>query len=146
MSPRGSIRSSWGEHELAVDVTTERTDGPQPAVRDRHRLEILRLLSGAASDATRIARELGLSRSAVERHLADLHECGLVDVEAGPERGAVYTLNALKAAMLSASFVRMVGHARDGGPTIPDRAKDAPKRKAPAAPTLSPEVCSQCEN
>jgi signal transduction histidine kinase len=133
---------------LALDTTSEAADDLAPALRvvgNRHRLEILHLLSGGASSVGRIAEETGLSRRAVGRHLTVLQDYGLVKPEPSSSNGRVYTLDREKAAVLNASFVSLMGRA--GSVDLPAPAEfTAPEETFPVVARQTPEGCLRCQN
>jgi DNA-binding transcriptional ArsR family regulator len=57
---------------------TKRSSDPFEALGDKHRREILRLLSAGDKPVQQIAAALPISRPAVSRHLRLLKEAGLV--------------------------------------------------------------------
>lgn len=134
---------------MAPDTTAEIADDLARALRvvaNKHRLEILRVLGGAASSVSRIAQKIGLSRRAVDRHLAVLEDCGLVKLEPGSGNGRLYALDRHKAAMLNASFVSVMSRVGSADAPAPAESAAAPEEALPLAAHQTPEACTQCQN
>lgn len=133
---------------MAADTTTELADSLAPALRaigNKHRLEILRVLEDGGREVSGIARELGLSRRAVGRHLAVLEGYGLVRAGIGSGNGRVYTLDRQRAAMLNAAFVSLMGRAGSAEALAPTEAGAGPGETL-ATLLQAPEACIRCQN
>ena len=133
---------------MALDTTSEIADELAPALQvvgNRYRLQILHILGDGAIGAGKLADTLGISRQAVERHLAALHDHGLVKREPGSENGSLYALDRQKATMLNASFLSVMGrlgsadHASAEGAAAPDETLHVVLPQ-------TPEACTQCHN
>ncbi|MCH7739211.1 MAG: helix-turn-helix domain-containing protein [Chloroflexi bacterium] len=112
------------------------------ALGNRYRLEILSALGHGASNATALARTLGMPRLRVERHLAVLTERHLVRLEPS-KNGRVYALDREQAARLNATFVSVVGRIDMG--TGAGLAKSPASEDALSLPP-APEACRKCHN
>lgn len=138
-----------GRMNLALDTISEAVDDLAPTLRvvgNKHRLEILHVLSSGASSVSRIAEEIGLSRRAVGRHLTVLQDYGLVKPEPGSGNGRVYALDREKAAVLNASFVSLMGRAGGVDRHAPAELAVAPEETLPLALPQTPELCLRCQN
>ncbi len=112
------------------------------ALGNRYRLGILSALGHGASNATALARTLGLPRLRVERHLEVLMERHLVRLESS-KTDRVYALDRDQAALLNATFVSVVGRIdMDTGAGL---AESAAAGEAISTP-LAPEACTECHN
>ncbi len=112
------------------------------ALGNKYRLEILTALGHGAASPTAIARNLGLPRRRVERHLAVLLDCHLVKLEPS-NNGRVYSLDREQAALLNATFVSVVGRIDMGnGAGLAGSAASGVALSLPPAP----EACEQCQN
>jgi signal transduction histidine kinase len=134
---------------VAPDTTAEIADDLVPALRavgNKHRLEILHVLDGTAWSASRLAQEIGLSRRAVDRHLAVLQDYGLVKLQPRPGNGRCYTLDRQRAAMLNAAFISVMGRVASADVPAPPGAAAAPAEMLSAMVPPTPEACIQCQN
>lgn len=136
---------------MALDTTAGITDDLAPVLRvvgSKRRLEILYVLSGGASSASRIADDIGLSRQTVGRHLAVLQETGLVKLEPNSRNGRRYTLDRDKAAMLNASFISVMARVGSVEPPAPppESTAAASEERLSVAVRQTPEACQRCQN
>ncbi len=133
---------------MALDTTSEIADELAPALQvvgNRYRLQILHILGSGTTGAGKLAHALGISRQAVERHLAVLHDHDLVKREPSSENGLHYALNRQKATMLNASFLSVMGRLGSAVPASADGAA-APDETLPVGLPQTPEACTQCNN
>ncbi len=133
---------------MALDTASEIADELAPALQvvgNRYRLQILHILGGGAIGADKLAHALGISRQAVERHLAALHDHGLVKREPSSENGSLYALNRQKATMLNASFLSVMGRLGSADPASAEGAA-APDETLHVVLPQTPEACTQCQN
>lgn len=134
---------------MALDTMSEAADELVPALQvlgNKHRLQIMHILSDGGSAVNQLANDLGLSRQTVGRHLSVLQEHGLVKREPSSENGSLFTLNRQKAAMLNASFLTVMGRLGRADGHIPTEGAAAPDETLITVVPQTPDACTQCQN
>ncbi len=133
---------------MTRDTIVEIVDYLVPAVRavtDPRSLAILRALGYEARSVKELARDVGLSRQAVNRHLTALQEYGWIRIQPGSGNGRVYALDVRRAAMLNASLISLMSRLDSGDGAAEAEVQGPGPRNGTSAGYSAPDACAHCQ-